>query len=570
MEEGESKKGINYTLNNYDCVSDAIEDEEENIEINTSCIRYNKRLNQNNSEDNQSNHSCSSSVSSAAFNTSHHDEYDETDECNVDSLIHKVPNSNQNDIDPQRAKENMFLFFQQSLSRRDSNLNNQNNQNNNNNTANAVVALKNPNYLNTLQQLTSQQSENTIQQNISVLNRFYQNKSDNNNNNTQTTNLQQLLNRLSPSSSSSTSSTSSNNLRKPSNGSIHNYNYELNRYYETNQTDQNDHDNDDENTTKTDMLEHRLKPQLKYQNSLVNKGFMMNKTGQGEEEVDASLLFCLVCGDKASGRHYGVVSCEGCKGFFKRSVRKNVKYSCLSFNRCIVNKTMRNRCQSCRWQKCLTCGMKIEAVQNERRPYVGSVNRDNESSLNNNNNIKIDTKSIDMPILNTSMPQPSNQINSPQIPSNKKSNIIGKGSLSNSASLRESLYISTAKVDDGEKLCSSSDLLQPISPKNSASDKRSAITKAFDSLSRAASCKSNMSGLLQEEKSINTQLTLEKKYWEQLNGQPMVNEEEAKFSIPPLPAIPFTDNFVLQSASRLLLNSFDWIKSSNKIFKLLE
>ena len=79
-----------------------------------------------------------------------------------------------------------------------------------------------------------------------------------------------------------------------------------------------------------------------------------------DEEVDASLLFCIVCGDKASGRHYGVVSCEGCKGFFKRSVRKNVKYNCLGSNTCIVNKTMRNRCQSCRWQKCVNSGMKVE------------------------------------------------------------------------------------------------------------------------------------------------------------------------------------------------------------------
>jgi len=81
-----------------------------------------------------------------------------------------------------------------------------------------------------------------------------------------------------------------------------------------------------------------------------------------DEEVDASLLFCIVCGDKASGRHYGVVSCEGCKGFFKRSVRKNVKYSCLGSNTCIVNKTMRNRCQSCRWQKCVNSGMKVEGI----------------------------------------------------------------------------------------------------------------------------------------------------------------------------------------------------------------
>lgn len=100
-------------------------------------------------------------------------------------------------------------------------------------------------------------------------------------------------------------------------------------------------------------LLNKLSPQT--YDSTVNSKININ-----DEEVDTSLLFCIVCGDKASGRHYGVVSCEGCKGFFKRSVRKNVKYTCLGSNRCIVNKTMRNRCQSCRWQKCLASGMKVE------------------------------------------------------------------------------------------------------------------------------------------------------------------------------------------------------------------
>ncbi|VDL94169.1 unnamed protein product [Schistocephalus solidus] len=67
------------------------------------------------------------------------------------------------------------------------------------------------------------------------------------------------------------------------------------------------------------------------------------------------------------GRHYGVLSCEGCKGFFKRSIRGHVNYMCRTKQRCIVNKAYRNRCQYCRLQKCLQVGMRSEAVQSERR-----------------------------------------------------------------------------------------------------------------------------------------------------------------------------------------------------------
>lgn len=78
--------------------------------------------------------------------------------------------------------------------------------------------------------------------------------------------------------------------------------------------------------------------------------------------------YCVVCGDKASGRHYGAVSCEGCKGFFKRSVRKNLTYSCRSKQDCVINKHHRNRCQFCRLRKCLKMGMRTDSVQSERKP----------------------------------------------------------------------------------------------------------------------------------------------------------------------------------------------------------
>ncbi|KAI4465659.1 nuclear hormone receptor [Holotrichia oblita] len=60
-------------------------------------------------------------------------------------------------------------------------------------------------------------------------------------------------------------------------------------------------------------------------------------------------------------------NCEGCKGFFKRTVRKDLTYACREEKNCIIDKRQRNRCQYCRYQKCLAMGMKREAVQEERQ-----------------------------------------------------------------------------------------------------------------------------------------------------------------------------------------------------------
>ncbi|XP_071822823.1 retinoic acid receptor alpha-like isoform X2 [Apostichopus japonicus] len=75
---------------------------------------------------------------------------------------------------------------------------------------------------------------------------------------------------------------------------------------------------------------------------------------------------CFVCQDKSSGYHYGVSACEGCKGFFRRSVQKAMKYTCHRDKQCEINKITRNRCQYCRFQKCFAVGMSKDCVRNDR------------------------------------------------------------------------------------------------------------------------------------------------------------------------------------------------------------
>ncbi|XP_073728062.1 retinoic acid receptor RXR-beta-B [Misgurnus anguillicaudatus] len=91
------------------------------------------------------------------------------------------------------------------------------------------------------------------------------------------------------------------------------------------------------------------------------------KSVSGSGPMLSQKRMCAICGDRSSGKHYGVYSCEGCKGFFKRTVRKDLSYTCRDNKECLVDKRQRNRCQYCRYQKCLATGMKREAVQDERQ-----------------------------------------------------------------------------------------------------------------------------------------------------------------------------------------------------------
>uniref|UniRef100_A0A3B3HUK1 Estrogen receptor n=1 Tax=Oryzias latipes TaxID=8090 RepID=A0A3B3HUK1_ORYLA len=88
--------------------------------------------------------------------------------------------------------------------------------------------------------------------------------------------------------------------------------------------------------------------------------------GAGGFEMAKDTRFCAVCSDYASGYHYGVWSCEGCKAFFKRSIQGHNDYMCPATNQCTIDRNRRKSCQACRLRKCYEVGMMKGGVRKDR------------------------------------------------------------------------------------------------------------------------------------------------------------------------------------------------------------
>nr|AOV94191.1 estrogen receptor a [Scatophagus argus] len=83
-------------------------------------------------------------------------------------------------------------------------------------------------------------------------------------------------------------------------------------------------------------------------------------------EMAKEMRFCAVCSDYASGYHYGVWSCEGCKAFFKRSIQGHNDYMCPATNQCTIDRNRRKSCQACRLRKCYEVGMVKGGMRKDR------------------------------------------------------------------------------------------------------------------------------------------------------------------------------------------------------------
>ncbi|CDQ69112.1 unnamed protein product [Oncorhynchus mykiss] len=88
--------------------------------------------------------------------------------------------------------------------------------------------------------------------------------------------------------------------------------------------------------------------------------------GVGVLEMAKETRYCVVCSDYASGYHYGVWSCEGCKAFFKRSIQGHNDYMCPATNQCTIDRNRRKSCQACRLRKCYEVGMMKGGLRKDR------------------------------------------------------------------------------------------------------------------------------------------------------------------------------------------------------------
>ncbi|KAJ2952979.1 hypothetical protein O0L34_g7355 [Tuta absoluta] len=115
---------------------------------------------------------------------------------------------------------------------------------------------------------------------------------------------------------------------------------------------------------------------------------------------------CLVCGDRASGYHYNALTCEGCKGFFRRSVTKNAVYICKFGHACEMDMYMRRKCQECRLKKCLAVGMRPECVVPETQCQI---KRNEKKKQREKDKLPVSTTTVDdhmPPIMQCDPPPP--------------------------------------------------------------------------------------------------------------------------------------------------------------------
>lgn len=75
---------------------------------------------------------------------------------------------------------------------------------------------------------------------------------------------------------------------------------------------------------------------------------------QGKNELKSAIISCC----RHAKRHHSEPPPFFLQGFFRRSIQQNIHYKmCVKNEKCLIMRMNRNRCQHCRFKKCLAVGM---------------------------------------------------------------------------------------------------------------------------------------------------------------------------------------------------------------------
>ena len=113
--------------------------------------------------------------------------------------------------------------------------------------------------------------------------------------------------------------------------------------------------------------EQNLMHAMTFECSLFTHGAILSVLGRTLE------ILCEVCQDFSTGKHYGIYACDGCSGFFKRSIRRKRRYTCQAMvdkGSCPVDKLHRNQCRACRLKRCFQVNMNKDGKPYLKNKYI--------------------------------------------------------------------------------------------------------------------------------------------------------------------------------------------------------
>ena len=256
---------------------------------------------------------------------------------------------------------------------------------------------------------------------------------------------------------------------------------------------------------------------------------------------------CCLISISCLGRHYGAISCEGCKGFFKRSIRKQLGYQCRGNKECEVTKHARNRCQYCRLQKCLAMGMRSDS------PRVAAAQESRRTSVNNaaaNKRLSLDKEFLENNLgagLGAAYDSPTLLPRKPIIPDS----LLSSSTPDPDTVPHPPHPLSTKDEDQSSTMSMTDTSSSHEEPQVNSNYEKNLLSKAIDVM------------MARVKKTDDASSDTDDEMLSSIKNQTLLEDKHLKFDLnipPPMMDTP-TIHFVCETASRLLFQTLHWTKS---------